>query len=154
MQKFLNTGLITNKKSIVQHENPLDSIKLKDIRIKCHEQTERLIKEIQRIELIRPNGTNLQRLISNFLSDVDSIQEVDQFGHEKALTAIIFTLSMIANHIDVQQRLFEEITMKTDTKNGGDYLNAVIKEVLRLYPPVSVIERVLGEETVIGPQFF
>lgn len=120
-----------------------------------HNETEWLKEEIRRNELNKPNGTNLKELISRFLLlvDVDSLpqtQEDCQIDNDKTLSAITFTLAMLANHQDVQQRLYEEITLKTDEV----YLNAVIREVLRLYPPVATIERILGEETIVGENKF
>lgn len=88
--------------------------------------------------------------------DAKGIQEeVDTFvfeGFDTTMTAITFILFMIANHSEVQQRLYEEIQTVTDKDDYNDlkYLDSVIKESLRLYPPVPVIGRVLGEETEIG----
>lgn len=79
-------------------------------------------------------------------------EEVDTFvfeGFDTTMTAITFILFMIANHDDVQQKLFDEI--QTASGEGEhSYMDAVIKETLRLYPPVPFIGRVLGEDTVIG----
>lgn len=84
--------------------------------------------------------------------DADGIQEeVDTFifeGFDTTMTAITFILFMIANHSDVQQRLYDEIQSAND--NDFKYLDAVIKETLRLYPAVPFIGRMLGEETEIG----
>lgn len=90
------------------------------------------------------------------LIDSNGIQEeVDTFvfeGFDTTMTAITFILFAIANHETVQNRLYEEIA-SLDTNNNYNnlkYLDAVIKESLRLYPPVPFIGRILGEDTVLG----
>lgn len=85
-------------------------------------------------------------------------EEVDTFvfeGFDTTMTAITFILFAIANHEEVQQRLYEEIASLEGDKNYNNlvYLDAVIKESLRLYPPVPFIGRYLGEDTVIGTRF-
>lgn len=82
-------------------------------------------------------------------------EEVDTFvfeGFDTTMTAITFILFAIANHEDVQKRLYEEIASVDEDKNYNNlkYLDAVIKESLRMYPPVPFIGRILGEDTVIG----
>lgn len=82
-------------------------------------------------------------------------EEVDTFvfeGFDTTMTAITFILFAIANHKDVQQRLYEEIASLNDDQNYNNltFMDAVIKESLRLYPPVPFIGRVLGEDTIIG----
>lgn len=94
------------------------------------------------------------------LIDAAGIQEeVDTFvfeGFDTTMTAITFILFSIANHEDVQKRLYEEIASMEETQNYNSlkYLDAVIKESLRLYPPVPFMGRVLGEETVLGNKSF
>lgn len=85
-------------------------------------------------------------------------EEVDTFvfeGFDTTMTAITFILFAIANHEDVQQKLYEEIIAHDGKSNFNNltYMDAVIKESLRLYPPVPFIGRVLGEDTVIGEWF-
>lgn len=88
--------------------------------------------------------------------DADGIQEeVDTFvfeGFDTTMTAITFILFMLAHHSDVQQRLLDEVQSVIDKNdyNNCPYLDAVIKETLRLYPSVPFIGRLLGEETEIG----
>lgn len=82
-------------------------------------------------------------------------EEVDTFvfeGFDTTMTAITFILFTIANHSEVQQRLYDEICSVNDKRDYNDlkYMDAVIKESMRLYPPVPFIGRVLGEETEIG----
>lgn len=88
--------------------------------------------------------------------DANGIQEeVDTFvfeGFDTTMTAITFILLVIANHSDEQQKLYEEIVSVANEQNYNNlkYLDAVIKESNRLFPPVPFISRVLGEDTVIG----
>ncbi|XP_055302936.1 probable cytochrome P450 4ac1 [Sitodiplosis mosellana] len=81
-------------------------------------------------------------------------EEVDTFvfeGFDTTMTAITFILLAIANHEDVQQKLYEEIKAHEGEPNYNNltYMDAVIKEALRLYPAVPFIGRILGEDTVI-----
>lgn len=91
----------------------------------------------------------------NLIDGAGIQEEVDTFvfeGFDTTMTAITFILFAIANHQDVQQRLYEEIEALDGEHNYNNlqYMDAVIKESLRLYPPVPFIGRVLGEETIIG----
>lgn len=71
------------------------------------------------------------------LIDAAGIQEeVDTFvfeGFDTTMTAITFILFAIANHEEVQQRLYEEISSLDGEQNYNNltYLDAVIKEGIR-----------------------
>jgi len=94
------------------------------------------------------------------LSNNDIREEVDTFtfaGHDTTTIATCFTLYMISKHVDVQQKLNkeieevlgnDEITFKSLSE--FKYLDMVIKETLRLYPPVPIISRRLFEEDDFG----
>ncbi|XP_070497080.1 cytochrome P450 4d2-like [Chironomus tepperi] len=94
------------------------------------------------------------------LSNEDIQEEVDTFtfaGHDTTTNAICFTLHMIAKHPEVQQRLNKEIEEvlgdeKLTFKSLSEfkYLELVIKETLRMYPPAPVISRRLYEEVDFG----
>uniref|UniRef100_A0A2M4CZT1 Putative cytochrome p450 4c1 n=1 Tax=Anopheles darlingi TaxID=43151 RepID=A0A2M4CZT1_ANODA len=94
------------------------------------------------------------------LSDLDIREEVDTFmfeGHDTTTSGISFTLYQLAKHPDIQERLFQEIidTLGPDyrtvpltysTLQNFKYLDMVVKESLRLLPPVSFIGRRLVED--------
>ncbi|CAG9797889.1 unnamed protein product [Chironomus riparius] len=103
----------------------------------------------------------LQSTINNKpLSNEDIQEEVDTFtfaGHDTTTNAICFTLHMIAKHPEVQEKLNkeiqdvigdEELTFKS--LNEFKYLELVIKETLRLYPPAPMISRRFYEEVNFG----
>lgn len=97
------------------------------------------------------------------LTNDDIREEVDTFmfeGHDTTTGAIGFTLFCISRHPEVQRKLFEEIRAvigddKTTSVgfrelNELKYLELVIKESLRLFPPVPLIARRLEENIKIN----
>ncbi|XP_053672423.1 cytochrome P450 4d1-like [Anopheles nili] len=94
------------------------------------------------------------------LSTADIREEVDTFmfeGHDTTTSGISFTILHLAKYQDVQQRLYEEIesmlgkSAKTTVLTSAllqdfKYLDLVIKESMRLVPPVPFIGRVLLED--------
>ncbi|XP_055923179.1 cytochrome P450 4d2-like [Eupeodes corollae] len=97
------------------------------------------------------------------LSNEDIREEVDTFmfeGHDTTTSAISFTLFLVSRHPEVQRKAFEEIhdvigddTSKSITLhdlNNLRYLECVIKEGLRLYPPVPLIGRRFQEDVEIN----
>ena len=91
--------------------------------------------------------------------DVDGIrEEVDTFmfaGHDTTASALSWTLYLIGRHPEVQKKLHIEIDNASFSENILDkirnmkYLDYVIKESLRLYPPVPRYSRVLDKDTRI-----
>lgn len=89
--------------------------------------------------------------------------EVDLFlwaAHQTTAVSISFVLMLLANHPEVQRGVYEEIRETVNRNNGvahlsvarlGElyYLDRVIKEALRLYPPVPAISRQLSEEMTL-----
>ncbi|XP_020295585.1 cytochrome P450 4C1-like [Pseudomyrmex gracilis] len=94
----------------------------------------------------------------NQLSDADIREEIDTFmfeGHDTVAMGIIFSLLLLAEHKDVQDRVREEVDEVMEN-NGGKltmtalqnlpYLERCLKESLRLYPSVPFISRVVSQD--------
>lgn len=81
------------------------------------------------------------------LTDDDIREEVDTFmfeGHETTAMAICWTLFSLGNHPDIQERVRGEVLAADadwQAVNALPYLEMVIKESLRLFPPVLYIAR-------------
>ncbi|KAH8386854.1 hypothetical protein KR093_002971 [Drosophila rubida] len=88
------------------------------------------------------------------LSDVDIREEVDTFmfeGHDTTSSAIAFAISLLSKHATVQQRVYEEaVELEGREKESMPYLEAVIKETLRLYPSVPFFSRKVNEDLSVG----
>ncbi|XP_039496667.1 probable cytochrome P450 4s3 [Drosophila santomea] len=88
------------------------------------------------------------------LSDTDIREEVDTFmfeGHDTTSSAIAFALSLLSKNPAVQQRAFEEATeLEGREKESMPYLEAVIKETLRIYPSVPFFSRKVLEDLEVG----
>ncbi|XP_053670573.1 probable cytochrome P450 6a14 [Anopheles nili] len=75
-------------------------------------------------------------------------------GFETSSTTLSFALFLLASHPDVQDRCREEIVQKLTSHDGAitydalkemTYLDQVINETLRMYPPVGQLFRVVTE---------
>uniref|UniRef100_UPI003B63BAC5 cytochrome P450 4C1-like n=1 Tax=Odontomachus brunneus TaxID=486640 RepID=UPI003B63BAC5 len=94
----------------------------------------------------------------NHLSDLDIREEVDTFmfeGHDTTAMAICFTLLLLAEHKDIQDRVREEINtvmeqfekkLTMTVMQNLSYLERCLKESLRLYPSVHFILRRADED--------
>ncbi|XP_075163187.1 uncharacterized protein LOC142235815 [Haematobia irritans] len=93
------------------------------------------------------------------LTDEDIREEVDTFmfeGHDTTASALAFTLYLLARNPRVQNKLLAEIRQVYGDDNVASasmmtlhemkYLECVIKESLRLYPPVPIIARRMNED--------
>ncbi|XP_017787232.1 PREDICTED: probable cytochrome P450 4d14 [Nicrophorus vespilloides] len=93
------------------------------------------------------------------LTNEEIREEVDTFlfgGHDTTSAAISFTCYNLAENPDVQKLVYEEIchvlptdhTVTITDLQNLKYLEMVIKESLRLYPPVMIFGRVVDKEVV------
>ncbi|XP_062535710.1 probable cytochrome P450 4ac1 [Armigeres subalbatus] len=80
-------------------------------------------------------------------------EEVDTFtfeGHDTTASALVFLFLVIANENTVQERLYEEIQSRPNptmqSYSDLKYMDRVIKESLRIYPPVPFISRLVTED--------
>ena len=100
------------------------------------------------------------------LSHNDIREEVDTFmfaGHDTTTSGISHCLYLLARHAEVQQRVFDEViqVLGSDKEkpvtmralHDLKYLEAVIKESLRMYPTAPMIGREIPEDTKIGRNF-
>ncbi|XP_050664767.1 cytochrome P450 4C1-like [Leptidea sinapis] len=94
--------------------------------------------------------------------DIEGIrEEVNTFtleGYDTTSAALMFGLNLIADHEEVQDRLYEECKgIFGDSMRTADpselaqmkYLEAVVKEILRLYPSVPFIGRTIDEDFML-----
>jgi cytochrome P450 len=87
----------------------------------------------------------LQHLIDSGLSnDVirDQMLTLLIAGHDTSTALLAWTFALIVQHPDVHARLIEEL----DTLDKSPLLDQVIKESLRLYPPIHIGNRRVAEE--------
>ncbi|XP_030569514.1 cytochrome P450 4ae1 isoform X2 [Drosophila novamexicana] len=97
------------------------------------------------------------------LTDAQIRDEVSTFifaGHDTTTSAASFCLFLLSRHASVQRRLFEELYAHYGPALDrpviyGDfadlpYLHCVIKESLRLYPPIPAVGRCLESDLILG----
>nr|AVM18979.1 odorant degrading protein 9 [Holotrichia parallela] len=96
---------------------------------------------------------------TNTMTGDELREEVDTLlfeGHDTTSAGMSYTLFNLANHQDVQDKVYQEVeSILADNPNreptckdlhGMKYLEMVIKESLRLYPPVPMVGRELVED--------
>ncbi|CAB3256719.1 unnamed protein product [Arctia plantaginis] len=96
--------------------------------------------------------------------DAESVrEEVDTFmfeGHDTTTSGIVYTLHCLSKRRDVQEKIYEELkTIFGDNMNRDPtyqelhqmkYLELVLKESMRLFPPVPLIQRMIVKDSEIG----
>ncbi|XP_071828994.1 cytochrome P450 4V2-like isoform X6 [Apostichopus japonicus] len=96
----------------------------------------------------------------------DIREEVDTFmfeGHDTTASGTSWTLFLLGHHPEIQKKVQEELDnvfdndrdrpVTNDDIQNLTYLNCVVKEALRLFPPVPLIARQLEEDTVLSGNF-
>ncbi|MBB4800213.1 cytochrome P450 [Flavobacterium nitrogenifigens] len=88
---------------------------------------------------------------------IDEIKILFIAGHETTANALTFTLHLLGNHPDVQQKVFDEISkIEEQTDDVIEqlqkmvYTNAVLNESMRLYPPAWITDRQNVEDDSLG----
>lgn len=87
----------------------------------------------------------LQHLIDAGLSDDvirDQMLTMLIAGHDTSTALLAWTFALIGQHPDIHAQLLEEV----DTVERSPLLDQVIKESLRLYPPIHIGNRRVAEE--------
>lgn len=91
------------------------------------------------------------------ITDLQIREEVDTFmfeGHDTTSSAISFALYLLSNHPEVQTLAYEEAEEFIGKEQEPmKYMEAVIKEVLRLYPSVPFYGRKLHADFQLGELF-
>ncbi|XP_017871239.1 PREDICTED: cytochrome P450 4ae1 [Drosophila arizonae] len=135
--------------------------------IKClHDFTDEIIE--RRCQLLHTEQQGTAALLDTLLqarldgaplTDAQIRDEVSTFifaGHDTTTSAASFCLYLLSRHAAVQQRLYEEIHSHYGTAMNRPvvhadfadlpYLHCVIKESLRLYPPIPAVGRCLEKD--------
>ena len=96
------------------------------------------------------DGMSVQQLI-------DEIKVLFIAGHETTANALTFTLYLLGKYPEVQEKVFQEIIEIESSTNDlveqlqkMTYLNAVLNESMRLYPPAWITDRQNVEDDTLG----
>ncbi|PXY45503.1 cytochrome P450 [Flavobacterium hydrophilum] len=88
---------------------------------------------------------------------IDEIKILFIAGHETTANALTFTLHLLGNNPDVQEKIFDEIfkiELETDDTveqlQKMTYINAVLNESMRLYPPAWITDRENVDDDSLG----
>ncbi|BFM43566.1 cytochrome P450 [Flavobacterium sp. CFS9] len=133
------------------------------------EENNRIIQEIidERTTSGEPVNDLLQLLLETRYEDtgegmsvkqlIDEIKILFIAGHETSANALTFTLYLLGRNPEIQQKVLDEILeIESQTENVVEqlqkmtYLNAVINEAMRLYPPAWITDRQNVEDDIIG----
>ncbi len=103
-----------------------------------------IIADRRRLIVDRPSDL-LQHLIDAGLSDDvirDQMLTMLIAGHDTSTALLAWTFALLGQHPDIHARLVEEV----DTLEKSPLLDQVIKESLRLYPPIHIGNRRVAKE--------
>lgn len=152
--------------------------------LKLAEENNNIIQEI--IEERKTSGEEINDLLNMLLETryedtgesmsveqlIDEIKVLFIAGHETTANALTFTLHLLAENPEVQQKILDEIiAIESQTDNVIEqlqkmiYTNAVLNESMRLYPPAWITDRQnleddslahfeIRKNTLIGVSFY
>ncbi|KAH8114780.1 cytochrome P450 [Phellopilus nigrolimitatus] len=96
------------------------------------------------------------------ISESDLLGHMSTFilaGHDTSTAAISCALHILSQHPDAQSRLREEVMTARGERGGDDldydtlmglpFLDAVCRETMRVFPPVTQLDRITKKETVL-----
>ncbi|XP_067133081.1 cytochrome P450 4c3-like [Centruroides vittatus] len=102
-------------------------------------------------------------LSNGSLDEKDIIEEVNTFmfaGHDTTAMGISWTLYLLGLHHDIQERVYQELekifgddinkSIMSEDLRKMKYLECVVKETLRIYPPAFVIVRKNPSDLKVG----
>jgi len=88
---------------------------------------------------------------------IDEIKILFIAGHETTANALTFTLHLLGNNAEVQQKVFDEIKkVESETDDVVEqlqrmtYTNAVLNESMRLFPPAWITDRQNVEDDTLA----
>ncbi|XP_047996311.1 cytochrome P450 4C1-like [Leguminivora glycinivorella] len=135
-----------------------------------HGRKQQRMKDMEEFETIEEDGVKKRLAFLDLLLEVESRGEIDLEGireevntfmfegHDTTANALIFSIMLLANHPEAQDKIREEYRMIIGGKDRAftmsdftemKYLEAVIKETLRLYPSVPFIGRTVTEDFML-----
>jgi len=111
---------------------------IKDIKKKLDENNGDHEKETSIIKLMYENGLDEQTIKDNLVLFFIA-------GHETTAVALIYAVAHLAQYPDIQQKIRDELNEKIEGELTYDhlkdlvYMDAFIRETLRLHPPVPLV---------------
>jgi cytochrome P450 len=132
-------------------------------------ENNKIIQEVVEERIASKNEINdlLNMLLETRYEDTGKRMSVEQLideikilfiaGHETTANALTFTLHLLGNNPHVQEKIFHEIVeieLETDDTveklQKMTYINAVLNESMRLYPPAWITDRENVEDDSLG----
>jgi cytochrome P450 len=133
-------------------------------------ESDAIIKEIveERIQSHTKQNDLLDMLLETRYEDTGEAMSIQQLideikilfiaGHETTANALTFTLHLLGNHPEVQQKIYAELmAIESATDNVVEqlqkmtYTNAVLNESMRLYPPAWITDREnIADDNLLG----